>query len=272
MKLTSKGLIFILLSGFLTTVCAHDFWLNPNAYHTKSAPAQLPVKFSVGHKGDVDSWALDWNRIVALRTYHAGGFEDQLENIIINRGPISGLANVKLTSEGTHILAFESYHSFSSLDAERFNDYASKEGLDLIISDRKKFGQVDKDGREIYSRKAKTLLQVGNLHTDNVTSPVGLMLEIVPMVNPYALKGESELPIKVFFRGKVLENALIDIVPLNDRAFTKQSIRTNKQGEASFNIDASGSWMITVVWGVPNTKNSRAEYETYFSSLTFGYK
>ena len=271
MRFIPKCALICLLSVNVTIVNAHDFWLNPKSFHADTAPTKVPVKFLVGHANDVSPWSLSWDRIVALRTYSDGAFKDQIENVLVNNGLIKGFANVVLSEEGTHILGFESYHSFSSLAADKFNDYAKKEGLALVLEQRNRLKQNQDDGREIYSRKAKSLLQVGDTYTDNITKPIGHMLEIVPMQNPYTLKGEATLPIKVLFRGKPLENALVDIARLSVASPEKQEMRTNAKGEATFTIDTQGSWIVNVIWAVPNTDQSTAEFESYFSSLTFGY-
>ncbi|MDO6426701.1 DUF4198 domain-containing protein [Thalassotalea sp. 1_MG-2023] len=264
---TLVGLLFINMK----LTFAHDFWLSPNAFHEDKAPAKIPVKFLVGHANDVGAWALGWNKIVALRTYSDGAYQDQLENIIVNNSMVKGFANVALAEEGTHVLGFESFHSFSSLEASKFNDYAKEEGLALIVEERERLNQTQTRGREIYSRKAKTILQVGNKHTDNVTVAIGHMLEIVPLRNPYQLQDNATFPISVMFRGKPLSNALVDIARLDNTSSEKQAMRTNAKGEATFKIEAQGNWIVNVIWSVPNTERGTAEFETYFSSLTFGY-
>ncbi|WP_083601986.1 DUF4198 domain-containing protein [Thalassotalea sp. PP2-459] len=272
MRFITKFTLIGLLCINVTFSYAHDFWLSPNSFQADKAPVKIPVKFLVGHANDVGAWALSWNKIVALRTYSDGAYQDQLENIIVNNGIVKGLANVALAEEGTHVLGFESYHSFSSLKADKFNDYAKNEGLALILEDRKRLNQTQTSGREIYSRKAKALLQVGNKFTDNATVAIGHMLEIVPLRNPYQLGDDKILPVNVMLRGKPLESALVDIAPLAGSNMEKQTMRTNAKGEASFKIETQGSWIVNVIWSVPNTYRSTAEYETYFSSLTFGYE
>jgi len=251
---------------------AHDFWLSPTSFNAKQAPANVKVKFQVGHGDDVNSWALNWQRIVSLRTYGDGVYQDQSANIIENRQLFDGFANVSLATQGTHVLGFESYHSFSSLEASKFNSYVEKEGLAQVLEQRERFGQTERAGTELYSRKAKALIQVGGKVSDNVTQPVGLTLEIVPLQNPYNLSDAKKFPVRVLFRGKPLQNALIDFAPLNGESVEQQAMRTNDRGEASFALEEKGSWIVNVVWAVPLANNEKADFETYFSSLTFGYE
>jgi len=267
-----KCSLFLLLSVVFSSAQAHDFWLSPNTFQTKLGAGKIPMKFLVGHAEDVNSFILNWDRIVALRAYSNNGYSDQLAGVISNNAITQGLSMISLDSEGTHVIGFESYHSYSSLDSEKFNDYANEEGLQLVLDERKRLQQEQQLGREIYSRKAKTLIQVGKSLTENATRPIGHMLEIVPLINPYGLGEKNVLPVKVMFRGKPLENALVVLSSISDFAYSEQASRTNLNGETSFKLQQEGNWKLNVVWGVPIFGNADAEFETYFSSLTFGYK
>lgn len=272
MKLYIKAVLGAFLMAASSHIYAHDFWLQPERFHTKQAPASVKLNFQIGHNNDATPWALEWQRIVALRSYGNGHYQDQMPNIMVNNGITNGFAKVSLDEEGTHVLGFESYHSFSSLEAQRFNNYAKKEGLALVLEERMRTGNTNNAGTELYSRKAKSIIQVGNTPSMNVTQPIGLTLEIVPMENPYALSDESELPLRVLFKGRPLENALIDIAPMQGSDMAKQSIRTNNKGEAYFTVETKGSWIANVIWAVPLENNEKADFESYFSSLTFGYE
>lgn len=249
---------------------AHDFWLMPADFHLKE-PGSTGVRILIGHGTEVDPWSLRWDRVVSLRSYAENGIIDQQPSINPNAESFPSGAETKFDAPGTHILAFEGYHSFSDLEAERFNDYAEKEGLALVLAEREKGGTTGKPGRELYSRRAKALVQVGDNVTDNALRPVGHTLEIVPDRHPYALDADRRLPVRVLFRGKPLENALIDLTDLDSGDEPMAGQRTGADGRAVFEIPNRGNWKINVIWSVPNPGNNRAEYETIFSSLTFGY-
>lgn len=271
MRMTLMAMLSFILSIHASDAKAHDFWLHPSAFQGLQVDTTIPLRFRVGHANDVEPWALTWDRVVALRSYSENGFQDQLSTIIVNNQWTSGRANIHLNAKGTHLIGFESYHSVSTLSAKKFNDYAQKEGLSLVLEQRNRLNQSEQAGIEIYSRKAKTIVQVGDVYSENVTRPIGHMLEIVPISHPYQLSEGDTLPIQVLFRGRPLENALVDMAPLEGANASRQEMRTNKDGKASFNINPKGSWMINVIWAVPIANHPSAEFETYFSSLTFGY-
>lgn len=115
-------------------------------------------------------------------------------------------------------------------------------------------------------------MQVGDSFTKNVSTPIGHMLEIVPLQNPYLLKEGDMLTVQILFRGKPLENALIDLSPLSTVSSDEiQAQRSDENGEEAFSMSREGSWKFNVISGVPNPGNDKDEYETYFSSLTYGF-
>ena len=261
----------LLLSAALlltsSAATAHDFWLAPSGF-TASKPTAFGFQFKVGHKDDINHWSLTWDKIVALRAYSSSGVLDMASSIVPRTSLVPGLAKTPVLNDGTYVIGFESYHSVSVLGAEKFNDYASKEGLTAILNHRKERGQEQVAGSELYSRKAKSIVQVGKLLTDNATKAIGHTLEIVPTSHPYSLK-DNTLTVKVLYKGRPLKGAKIDAIALGDSAETEQASKTNDNGEATFAFSKAGAVKINVVWGEPLVNNEKADFETYFSSLTF---
>ena len=262
--------------GLLAALCAtapaaaHDFWLVPQAFVT-DAPAEVPVRFVVGHASEVGAWNLQWDRVVALRAHGGGTMTDLQPRLVPVSGAMPGYVRVPLAAPGTHVVAFESHHSFSDLEAEKFNQYAEDEGLTAILDARARAGTQEESGRELYSRRAKILLQVGDEATDEATAPLGLSLEIVPERNPYALGPDRALPVRVLFRGAPLSGATVDITALGTGAEAYDKAVTDGDGRVVFEVPEGGAYKLNVVWGVPNRDTRQAEFETVFSSLTFGY-
>lgn len=265
-----KSALTAVLLTMSAQASAHDFWLLPEDFQVEE-PGTTDVRILIGHGTEVDPWNLRWDRVVALRSHAQDGVTDQQSSIIPVAGSVPSGAEARLDTAGTHILALESHHSFSELEAERFNDYLAKEGLAAVLADRERAGTSGQPGRELYSRRAKALIQVGNTITDNVLQPIGHTLEIVPERHPYALGSDRQLPVRVLFRGQPLANALIDLTDLESGDEPMAGQRTDADGRAMFEIPERGNWKINVIWGVANPGNDRAEYQTIFTSLTFGY-
>ncbi len=248
---------------------AHDFWLQPTRFQV--APnAPLGATFLVGHAALRERWNNN-DRILVMKSFSAGRATD------LRRDLRSG-GNVDLVTRfatpGIHILGMQGNHAFSELPAIRFADYAKEEGLALITAARQRSGKSGVPGRERYSRRAKSLIQVGTQTAANqsfATRPIGLKLEIVPERSPYALDASRMLPVHVLYNGRRLANATVKLTDLGNDAKPVAMAVTDRTGRARFRIPANGKWLLNVVWGEPVAGNPRFDFDTTFSSLTFGY-
>jgi uncharacterized GH25 family protein len=105
---------------------------------------------------------------------------------------------------------------------------------------------------------------------DSYKKIVAQPLEIVPLKNPYALGKEDGLPVKILFNGKPLPNVVVRTWHKTPKTETQQgSLRTNAQGIATTPALAPGEWMISLVRMVPTSDKTKADYQSYWASLTF---
>jgi uncharacterized GH25 family protein len=246
---------------------AHDFWLEPETYSV--APNQpVEVRFKIGHAGVHEPWSLRLDKVVDFKDC-VDGVCASVADIVPDEAGRRGRARVVPKASGTHVLSFESRHSFSELEAVAFNDYAKKEGLTAVLDHRKARNSSSEPGRELYSRRAKALIRVGGVASD-VSAPVGHALEIVPLANPYALEPGQALPVRVLFNGAPLRGATIDFDDLSDALDPLQSAITDSDGRAAFVIEGDGPFKLMTIWGEPLVNDRRADFETIFASLTFG--
>lgn len=249
---------------------AHDFWLEASTFHP---PRRSPIEidFLVGHDGGRSRWPLRKERIVSFVDHGPDGAIDRRRSIDTIEAQRSGGARLSFTGEGTHVLAFESRPSSIELPAARFNDYAQKEGLTLAIRDREAMGAKSAPGRELYSRRAKILVQIGETPTANILKPLGQTLEIVTEKNPYVLGADEMLPVQVLFHGEPLSGALVDLESLSVGVFPIVTKTTDKFGRAEFSLPKIGAWKLNVVWATPCADDNDADFDTTFASLTFGF-
>lgn len=262
----------LLLAAFALSLAsaaaAHSFWLEPERYRAAEGE-EVRVDFRIGDVGEAGDWGLFWERIASLRSFDEAGVVDQQRAVRVTGPGEAGGAVVNLRGEGTHVLAFESTQSFSDLEAERFNRYLENEGLSGVIAHRERTGQTEARGTELYSRRAKTLVQVGDTLTDNVLQPIGQTLEIVPLVHPGRLTDSGQLPVRVLWRGKPLSGAQVTATALGELNET-HTARTNDEGVATVPIAGEGGTLIAMVWSEPAPNDARADYTTVFASLTVG--
>lgn len=258
--------------AFAQPATAHDFWLQPSAFHAVQGQP-VSVRLLIGDPEKVEHWETEWRKIVTFQDFGPSATVDLLATLVpLESAPLTidrVDARVTLASPGTHLLAFASNHAVSDLPAEAFNAYAEHEGLALPLAKRQAEGRLSTNGRELYSRRAKALIQIGPLPTANVTVPIGQTLEIVPDTNPYALKPGEPLRVRIWLHGKPLAGASVVAECLEAGAKHGVAVLSDKDGYATFSIDGRVDWKVNVVWSYPIT-DPRADYETIFSSMTFG--
>jgi uncharacterized GH25 family protein len=117
------------------------------------------------------------------------------------------------------------------------------------------------------------LVQVGPPGADqpHVTRPIGLTLEIVPERNPYAPRASDALPVRVIYEGRPLPGALVKLTNLGADEKPVAQVRTDGAGRATFSVPRRGEWLLNVVWTKPIQGDAPGDFDTTFSSLTFGF-
>jgi hypothetical protein len=159
----------------------------------------------------------------------------------------------------------------SDLPAGQFNDYLRAEGLTPALVARERAGLMRTEGSERYSRHAKSLVQVGALQQrSHVTEAVGLRLEIVPEIEPYAQPRSAQLPVRVIFEDKPLTGALVKLSSPINNAIPAVSRLTDDHGRAVFEMPSQGEWLLHVTWTKALPSTDEADFDTVFASLTFG--
>lgn len=260
--------LFLML--FATPAAAHDFWIQPQNFGA-TVGKSVGITFQIGHGVDRQRWGNGLERIIVLQSFFPGQQTDL-------RGSVRETAQQDFAAvpgqAGVHVVAMQSTPAFSELPALRFNDYAKAEGLTPIIAARQREGTTGSAGRELYTRRAKTLIQAGPAGTGDqrmATRPIGLKLEIVPERSPYALGTSRRLPVRVIYRGRSLANATVKFTDLDQDSKPLATAVTDRNGRAAFMIPTSGKYLLNVVWSERLVGDSRADFDTTFSSLTFGF-
>ncbi|MEO7864350.1 MAG: DUF4198 domain-containing protein [Sphingomicrobium sp.] len=254
-----------------TPATAHDFWLNPQRFWVAPG-ASLPATLLVGHGQFRQRSPIPQERIHELRTLGPGGVIDQLGGLHMAQGPED--LQLSLKTPGTQVAALSTNFSATNLPSIRFNDYLQAEGLTPAIQWRARTGTADSPGRELYSRRAKALIQVGPpaaASSGVITRPIGLTLEIVPDKNPYLLKLPARLPVRIFYHSRPLAGALVKLTDLAADDKPVEMHRSDSSGRVAFTIPKRGNWLINVIWTRPTPRSNAADFETTFSSLSFGY-
>ncbi|HVG08045.1 MAG TPA: DUF4198 domain-containing protein [Thermoanaerobaculia bacterium] len=237
-----------------SAVLGHDFWIEPSSF--RPAPgARVAIRLRVGEHLKGDPMPRDPARIERFAVVGPSG-----ELAVPGLPGVDPAGWVLPAKPGIHWVVYDSNHASVEQTGPKFDAYLGEEGLERIRQLRRGAGPI----KEIYSRCAKSLLQVGK-GSSGYDRVLGLELELVPEKNPYALKPGEALPLSLLYHGKPLDGALV-IGMASPGA--KVSART-VGGRASLVLDRPGLWLVKVVHMVPAPEGSGAEWESLWASLTF---
>lgn len=250
---------------------AHDFWIQPSAYWLPPGGGAA-MAIWVGHGPAREKSLIGADRIVRFDSLGPNGRQDRRADLRL--GAPGADTRLGFADPGLQVLVLETNQTRSELPGLRFTDYLKVEGLTPALELRARTGAVDAPGRELYSRRAKALVQVGEPSSGDAalaTRRLGLSLEIVPERNPYAPDAGQDLPVRIYYEGRPLAGAL---VKLNNLDFDDRPLETHlsdAQGRAFFHVPRIGNWQLNVIWTKPIKGDPKADFETTFSSLTLGF-
>jgi uncharacterized GH25 family protein len=252
---------------------AHDFWIQPNNYWVQPQSV-TPLTLQVGHGPFRQRSPIPRSRITRFNAISPGGRLVDLRERLHLAGAVED-ADLQFQEPGSYVLVLETDdRAQSHLPALRFNDYLKAEGLAPALEQRQRNHRMDAEGSENYSRHTKAIVQVGTLGSGSqveVTKPVGLPLEIVPEKSPYAMPRPPALPIRVLYQGEPLAGALVKLTNLDHDEAPLEMQVTNSEGRARFTMPIEGAWLVNVIWTKPLPRYRETDFETFFSSLSFGF-
>jgi uncharacterized GH25 family protein len=266
-------LLALLLYSRAPSAAAHDFWLQPGEYRV-SPDALTAMTLQVGHGPFRQRSPIPARRIVQFQAIDFNGAAvDLREQLRLGEPEEDGYFRLK--KAGTYILVLQTDdRAQSHLPFIRFNDYLNVEGLTPALEQRARLHRMDADGSERYSRCAKSIVQVGPPGTGSlgrVTQAIGLPLEIVPDANPYDIPQAANLPVHIIYAGRPLAGALVKLTNLEHDAAPFEVHLTDQDGRTSFTMPHSGTWLLNVIWTKVLPSSDEADFETVFSSLSFGF-
>jgi uncharacterized GH25 family protein len=274
MKMNRRyAVVTALLGGMVLAPAAdaHDFWVQPQQYWSQP-DASIPVTLQVGHGAERQRSQIRSSRISRFAAFAPDGTSHDVRSKLHLRGA-SDDGQLRFDAPGAYVIVLETDNGGrSALPAHRFNDYARDEGLTPALDYRERAGKMTADTAESYRRVSKAIVQSGAVDSGSqahVTTPLGLVLEIVPERSPYA--GGEDLPVRVFFEGQPLAGALVKLIQLEHDDAPIAERRTDSSGHASFPLTRSGNWLLNVVWTKPAAAPADVDFDTTFSSLTFGF-
>tara|TARA_R110002096_G_scaffold53165_22_gene138346 strand:- start:430 stop:954 length:525 start_codon:yes stop_codon:yes gene_type:complete len=135
------------------------------------------------------------------------------------------------------------------VDPVKFQQFLDYEGLDRVLEAHQKCGLPPAYFKEIYTRFAKSLVQVGPYRDDDVAQnqAVGLPIDLVALQSPYAPQ-TSRVDVLLLRQGKPLENIQVATFQrMNDGTVARRLTRSDAEGLAGITLDSGGFFFISAV-------------------------
>jgi len=261
LRRTALAAVLALLAG--PALRAHDFWIEPSAFRPAIAQ-RVAVRLRVGQEFKGDPVPRDPGLLKRFVLVGPGG--EMAVAGVPNTEPAGFLT---LPAPGLYTIVYTSNPEPVQLDAKKFNDYLDQEGLEAIRELRAQRGQSEAPSREIFSRCAKALVLAGGGEAAaGWNRELGLRLELIPGANPYMLTDGQVLPVRLLYGGKPLQGALV-VAFTKERPGLKISARSDAKGRVALKINRPGIWLVKSVHMIPASRESGADWESLWASLTF---
>ncbi len=264
MRIFKTAILFLLLAQ----VClGHEFWLQPRSFSSSEGEGKFPIDIRVGMDFEGKAWGGKLAQVHDLHYFH-GDKKSTLAKAGTLKRPVIEL---KADEPGQYLVGFTNDSTFIELKAEEFHKYVLSEGLETIVEQRKKLGEEEEPGRELYRRCAKTLIQNGS---DAGAQAYGktfeLPLELTALKNPYAKDTELQ-SFQLTFENQPLVNAQVVIWHKDGDKVNRRERRTDERGQVEFPLRQTGKWMVSTVHMVRLEDNPKADWQSYWGSYTFGF-
>ncbi|MES2774066.1 MAG: DUF4198 domain-containing protein [Bacteroidota bacterium] len=270
-----KIVVFCLLVLFAQLqASAHEFWLEPQKF-SYQAGDKIFLRWLVGENFTGVNWGGNKEKTVTLRAFSNNYQYDLQPFMSMEKGDSIKLDTISYA--GNYTIAYQGNNSFIEIAADSFNTYLAEDGLVNALQWRKENNKDTARGREYYQRCAKTLVRIKStmkksdfMKSSFIASATGLLLDIVPLDNPYNLTQAASMQFNIFFKHRPLRDGLVRIWhQVNGKTETKtvQVI----QGLINVPIEPTGKWMISIVKMEPLKGDAKADWQSYWGSLTWGY-
>src|SRR4030095_13370693 len=265
-----KNFGFVVLLTIVPLLMAHEFWLQPNKFIYKVGE-DINMRLLVGENFEGENWTGN-NKSIKSFQLHLNDAMDDLSYQITDS--VGDSLRFSIHEEGTFMITYNSTNKYIELKPEDFLNYLKEDGLQNAIDYRKENGELDSIGREVYQRSVKTLFQVGKATTGLYKKETNLPLDIIPLTNPYTVKKLDKpegFTVRILFQKQPLAKAVIKVWHRQNNETKKVELTSDEKGEINFPVSPTGIWMVSTVKLVRLPKDSTAQWQSYWGSLTFGY-
>jgi Domain of unknown function (DUF4198) len=262
---TNRRLALLVVTGLAlmgVPLAAHDMWIEPTTFFPQSGQI-FSLRLRVGQDLLGDPLLLDPSLVNQFLVSDGDGVRP-----VVRRDGRDPAGLVRLTAPGVHVIGYRSNPSTIEIPADTFNQYLKEEGLDAVSARRARRNETRAPAREIFSRCAKSLVLSGATPDAQGDRSLGFTLELIAERNPYGLRADQDLPVRLIYENGPLAGALVVAINRLNPA-EKLSARTDTDGRVRLRLRRHGMWLIKAVHMVPAPPDAHAEWTSFWASLTF---
>lgn len=259
-QLCSVGLALALLA---TTVRSHDLYLLSASFVAKRG-SDTTIRLHNGDAFPGSDGPPVFERLRDVQVVHAGGVNAVRA---LRQEGAAGVGDYTVPA-GSYVVTARTIPNFLQLDPTQFEGYLNHEKLDWVIRWRVDNNEFAKDGRELYSKHSKALL---NLQADDFAlRPVGHPIEIVLLDNPARTGVGSTIRAQVLFHGKPLANQPLEMAWTNGKRTEKRWLGvSDSDGILPVKLESAGTWKLHTIVMERSRTPEKADWESFWASLTF---
>jgi uncharacterized GH25 family protein len=258
-----RSLVVVMAIALLSVpLAAHDMWIEPTTFFPQAGEI-VSLRLRVGQDLLGDPLLLDPSLVNQFVVKDGDGIRP-----VVRRDGRDPAGLVRLAAPGVHVIGYRSNPSAIEIPADTFNQYLKEEGLDGVSAQRASRNETRAPAREIFSRCAKSLVFSGATADAAGDRPLGFTLELVAERNPYGMRADQDLPVRLTYENRPLAGALVVAINRLNPA-EKLSARTAADGRVRFTLRRDGMWLIKAVHMVPAPQGAQAEWASFWASLTF---
>ncbi len=250
----------------MSPALSHEFWIEPEDYSiAEGNKIRADIKVGQDFKGDIFPYIA--SRFVAFQRHDKLGVSD----VEGTAGDLPALSQTPRT-EGLTLFTYHSNENrITFVDWEKFTSYLAYEGLNAVAARHDARGLPRDRIREIYIRCAKTLVNVGPDATgqDRAT---GMPLELVAQQNPGTISPGEDMRFRLLWQGAPQPDTQVALFAKGSEGAeaNRTLTRTDADGYASFTLPATGTYLASAVHMIKPAADSKADWQSYWASLTFG--
>lgn len=267
-----KAIIALCVGGALavcaSTAAAHEMFLKPASFKLPAGTSTVVALFNGTY--DKSENAVTRDRMASVSVVGGGQVKTPAPSQWRDDAVTSYL-DLTVDAPGTYVVGVSTLPKIIELSADNFEEYLRSEGIEDTLKSREAEKPSRAAVRERYSKHVKTIVQAGDLKTDDYARRLGFPAEILLKTNPAAMKVGDTLEFDALIHGQPMAAQLVyasfeGFQPSNlqNRAVR---LRTDAAGHGAFKISQSGKWYITLI----NMQKSSgdAAYESNWATVTF---